>query len=522
MMEPFPVVIIGGGLAGLTAAVYLSERGYTPIVLEASSAWAGGRLCGGDPDTFEYNGRTWAFWPDHGVHGLWGGYVNMRATLERFIDAELRDSDGEEWIHRWGREVRRAEAGSAVRSRWLPAPFHYLQLLLRPRFWTTIRPHDFLSLPGFLISILWTTGYDPLKEQSRLEGLMMRDYFAGWTPNLRATFVGLGANLLAAPPDKISLAAFIAAIRFYTMMNRDSWRVQYFRGNSHHHLIQPLVDAITARGGQVWYGVTAQSLSRVGDQWYISVEDDARRGIRTLMAQRVIIATNAPAAKRLLMAGSDTPTLASQFRFPNALRTVAIRMWFSKQPRDGVGSGMFTGDFEVDNFFWLHRLYDEFAEWRDAGGSAVEVHVYGTEKYLDQPDRNLLITAVNEIYRAFPELKGSFVHGAVRRNSRTHTEFVIPAADSLHVKTPWPGVFACGDWVGWDTPSMWMERAVTTGIAAANAVISEQGGEPFEVLAPMRAGPVSAAVGGAVRGGRLIFQPVLLVLRAIRRLFSRR
>jgi uncharacterized protein with NAD-binding domain and iron-sulfur cluster len=112
------VVIIGAGLAGLTAALHLAARGIPPLVLEADSRWPGGRLAGGDLDTFEYGGRVWSFRPDHGVHALWGGYHNMRALLDRFLDIELNPSPGEEWINRWGREVRMIEAGNAVRSRW--------------------------------------------------------------------------------------------------------------------------------------------------------------------------------------------------------------------------------------------------------------------------------------------------------------------------------------------------------------------------------------------------------------------
>src|SRR5215475_625291 len=143
----FPVTIIGGGIAGLTAAAHLAERGIPPLILEADQLYAGGRLSGGAPETFDYNGQTWSFPSEHGIHALWGGYGNMRATLERFTDTQLQASDGEAWINRWRRAVRRVEAGTAVRSRWLPAPFHYLQLLFRPRFWSTITPLDFLSLP---------------------------------------------------------------------------------------------------------------------------------------------------------------------------------------------------------------------------------------------------------------------------------------------------------------------------------------------------------------------------------------
>lgn len=512
----FPVVIIGAGLAGLTAAVYLAEGGVTPLVLEASSAWPGGRLCGGDPDLFEHGGRYWAFSPDHGVHALWGGYHNMRALLARFTDVKLTPSSGEEWINRWRREVRTVEAGNAVRSRWIPAPFHYLQLLFNSRFWDTITPLDFISLPGFLASILWTVGFDPIGEQSALDGLTMREYFRGWTPNLRATFTGLGANLLAAPPDSISVAAFIAAIRFYTMLRRDSWMVQYLPGNSHDYLIQPLVDAIQTRGGKIVLGATAQRIERRDGYWRVIVEDDGRRGLRTVLARHVILAVNAPAAQRLLSASPDTAEAAGSLKFPSALRTVAVRMWFSRPPRAGAMGGMFTGDFQVNNFFWLHHLYDEFADWSAAGGSAIEVHIYGSEKQLDQPDNNLLITAVNEVQQAFPELKGSFVYGVVRRNSRTHTQFRVPTAESLHVETPWQGVYACGDWIGYPTPSMWMERATTTGIAAANHVLKAHGGTTIEILQPKRPEILVLLLGGLVRLLRILGHPIYLLLRKVR------
>lgn len=503
--------------------MHLAARGVPPLVLDADSLWPGGRLAGGAADMVTHQGREWAFDSEHGLHALWGSYVNFRATIQRFAPMELRDSSGEEWINRWGREVRVVEAGRMVRFGWLPAPFHYLTLLFTPRFWRTITPLDFLSLPGFLFSTLWTVGFDPLAEGAALDGLTLDDYFRGWTPNLRATFTGLAVNLLAAPAEDISLTGMIAAIRFYTMLRRDTWQPSFFPANPNDCLIQPLIARVRAEGGEVLHGGEAVRLERKSEGWRVIFSDARPGGWRSVHAQQVILATNAPGAERLLLNSSDTAEAAGRLRFPGSVRNASVRLWFAAAPREGTASGMFTGDFLPDNFFWLHRLYDDFRAWHaETGGSAVEVHLYARDAVLEQPDNVLLIRCVDEVQRAFPELRGHFIQGVVRRNSRVHTRFRVPTADSLHVETPWEGIFACGDWIGYPSPAFWMERACTTGIAAANAVLRAHDLETYPLLQPPPPEALARGLGAGVRlfrrtVGRVLFSAA----KALRRKPSR-
>ncbi len=39
MDKQYDAIIIGGGVAGLTAALHLAERGLKPLILETWSAW---------------------------------------------------------------------------------------------------------------------------------------------------------------------------------------------------------------------------------------------------------------------------------------------------------------------------------------------------------------------------------------------------------------------------------------------------------------------------------------------------
>lgn len=518
--DKFPVVVIGAGIAGLAAAVHLAERGIPPLVLEADRLWPGGRMAGGAPDTFEYEGQVWSFLSEHGMHALWGGYENMNALIDRFTDITLQPSPGEEWINRWGREVRVIEAGNAVRSRWIPAPFHHLQLLFHPGIWATITPLDFLSLPGLLFSILMTVGIDPFEEELALDGLMMREFFRGWTPNLRATFTGLGVNLLAAPAHKIPLTAFIAALRFYTILRRDSWIMRYLPANPQECLLDPLIDHIHSHDGLLMSGATAQRLERQGDHWRIVVEDSARGGMRSLLAERVIMAVQPPAAKRLLCASPDLADEAAKIRFPDAVQNATVRLWFDASPRDGTPGGMLTGDFLPDNFFWMHRLYDDFRQWHEtSGGSAIEMHIYADSEVLAQPKNVLLIQCLNEVQRMFPNLKGHYVHGTVRINTLDQTLLRVPTKDSLHLHTPWPNLYACGDWIGYPTSSLWLERSVTTGIAAANEVLCANSLEPFPILQPPPPEAPARALGAAVR----LFRKTMgrAILGSARRLYKK-
>jgi carotenoid phi-ring synthase / carotenoid chi-ring synthase len=516
--DRFPVVVVGAGLAGLTASLVLAEQGIPPLLLEADALWPGGRLAGGAADAFDYGGRAWSFPTEHGMHAIWGEYHNLRALLERYLDVPLQPSNGEAWINRWRGDVRVMEAGNAVRSRWIPAPFHYLQLLFNPAIWRSITPVDFLSLPGFLNSVLFAVGLDPLRERRALDGLMMDDFFGGWTPNLRATFTGLGVNLLAAPAERISLAAYIAALRFYTLMRRDAWQLQYMTADAGTALIAPMMRAIEAGEGMLMAGTELQRIEPEGDGWRLIVADARRGGQRSLLAERVILAVDPPAARRILEGSPALCDEAAGFIIPEAVGSVAVRLWFSEAPPYGPMGGMFTGHAVPDNFFWLHQIYDDFAQWHSVtGGSAIETHFYPPTRDDGKPDRYFLITALDEVQRAFPGLRGRFVHGAVRRNLRTQTLFRVPDEHSMWVETPWPGLLLAGDWVGCDSPAMWMERCAITGIAAANAVIEAGGGAPYPILSMRQPEWLARTMERGLRGLRRAFAPSVARLVRARR-----
>ncbi len=485
-------IIIGGGLAGLTAALHLAERGLRPLVLEADPLYAGGRLKAGPDVIFEHGGQTWRFGSEHGVHAVWSPYRNLQAMLARHrLRPVLVPAQEEEWGLARGNHVRRAAIGSAIRGSWIPAPFHYLGMFARPRFWTMLSVQNFASLFRVIVTLLAALSIDPLAEDQPLYGMTLADVCKGWSPDMTSLFTGLSRNALPANADQIPASGFFAFLRFYTLQRRDAWAFSYFPTDSAHAVITPLLRVLHECGGEVMLGAQATRLTRAGNGWRVATAE------RVFSAPHVILATDAPAAEALLRAGPATVSQAAGLRLPGGWPSAAIRLWFTRAPeRRGAEAGILSGDVVLDNFFWLHRIYDEYIRWaRATGGSAIESHIYGPPALLAQPDAALLAQAIADITRVWPELKGHILHTALTRNAATHTLLHAGRPEEhLAVVTPWPGLFCCGDWVRDSNPAMFMERACITAIKAANAVLHAQHMEPWPLLSAPRPEPLAWAV----------------------------
>jgi isorenieratene synthase len=510
------------------AAVHLAERGLKPLLLEADPEWLGGRLKGGPTVEIEHQGQTWRFPGEHGVHGIWSPYRNFQAALARHdLRPVFVPAREETWIFGRGRLIRKAAIGSAIRHSLVPAPFHYLHLFLRPRFLNILTLRDLAAMFQVFGGLMSAMAIDPIAEHKSLHGLSLADFTAGWSPTLRSFFAGLVRSALAAYPKEVPASGFIAFLRFYTLLRRDAWAFSYLPGSGGECVSTPLAQLVRRLGGEIRQGARVVRLERQGGdphsgagetrsrelparnadwgeqerseaksresglQSELSIDQQAWRVIyeangrmQAIETEHIILAVDAPAAKKLLQASPATAEAADRLRFPAGVPTAIIRLWFKVKPKAIAEAGIYTGDFVMDNFFWLDRLQTAYAEWsRDTGGSALEMHIYGPPDLLAQPDASLLARVLIDTYRAFPELRGKLLHSVLLRNEATHTLFSVgEPGQHLGIETPWPGLFACGDWVYHPAPALYLERAATTGIAAANAVLSSLGLEPWPLL----------------------------------------
>jgi len=471
MDKHYDVIIIGGGVAGLTAALHLAERGLKPLILEADER-VGGRFSGKD----EIIINNYRFSNEHGVHGIWSSYLNFKSMLKRHaILPELIPADEEQWIYRSGNFIGRAPIGSTIRNSKIPAPFHYIQLFLLPQFLFMLDPRDWASLFNVWSTLVMAMGVDPFVEDQPLAGLTFGKSLKRWGPAIRSLFFGLTRNGLSTDPDQVPLAGFLAFLRFYTLMRRDAWRFDYLP-NGGGEVIEKLSAKIKDLGGEIRYKSRVKRMERMGD-WIAHVESDDIH--ESLKAPYVILASDSPGAEAIIKNSFQADNLF----FPHGLAHAVIRLWFDKEPRKHPEAGIFSGDFVMHNFFWLDKIYETYRKWHaETGGSCIEVHVYGPGSVLAQTDAMLITNVLTDFYRAFPELKGHLIKPVLQRNAATHTLPALGARGThLGIETPWENLFCAGDWVRHETPAFFLERACVTGIESANRVLSLSGKEIYEL-----------------------------------------
>lgn len=496
-MDDVDIIIIGGGIAGLSAALHLAERGLKPIVLEADEKFIGGRLAGGE--TIQIGNHSFRL--EHGVHGIWSQYRNLQAMLARHnLRPVFVPAQEENWIYKTGKFVGMAPVGSTIRRSFLPPPLHYLQLFLRGKFLWMLSLGDWASLMNVWAGLVMAVGVDPFAENQPLEGMTLGSMTKRWSPALKSLFLGLARNGLSSHPDEVSISGFIAFLRFYTLLRRDAWMFSYLPDDGGTSICEPLAEKVTELGARIRLGSRVKRVAKERDKWRVTW--DTSRGEESACARDVILATDPRNAKNILSATFGESV--NELFFPRALSNAVIRLWFDVKPKKSAEAGIFTGEFIIHNYFWLDRIYNPFRRWaRETNGSALEVHVYGPPETLAQPDAVLITQAIRDVEQAFPEVKGHRIGQHLQRNPETHTlPAVGPKEKYLGIETPWKDLFCAGDWVRHPAPSFFLERACLTGIEAANAALRSHGLQPWTLVDYLPAEPFAASIEKLMRMGR--------------------
>jgi carotenoid phi-ring synthase / carotenoid chi-ring synthase len=464
--EPATAVVVGGGVAGLSAAVVLAERGLAVTLVEADDHLGGRvrswpvRLPDGTPQTAE-----------HGFHGWFRHYYTLRALLRR-LDPELSfltGSDGYPVIsRRWPAE----DFGGLPRL-----PLLNLAVLamrspsLSTREMRAVQPSAVLPLLGF----------DPVTTYARYDDVSAADFMAavGYPERAHVMLLQSFTRSFFDDDRELSAAEMLMMFHAYFFANPEGLTFDILDGDPTPTLWDPLAQYVAKRGGTVRTGTRARTVEPAdGGEWTVVLDGGER-----VTARHVVLAADLPAVQALL-AGS--PALAG--RAPRLARSVAAlpvappyavaRLWTDRDcAPERAATSMVTGEEALDLVVLHHRFHDRSRRWaRRTGGAVLELQGLACSRGAEPEE--LLAAMRRELAVLWPETAAMrAVHTELRVESKASSHALGSHRHRPGVRTDARGVRVAGDWVRTPFPAGLMERAAATGVLAANDVLAEEGAE---------------------------------------------
>lgn len=585
LTQPKSVVVVGGGLAGLACAYELSQRGFIVTLLEKSPQ-LGGKIASWE---IEAAGET--FRMEHGFHGFFPQYYNLNSLVK-----ELQIQDQFQSLEFYSVVFKDNQYKPEVfRPSHSAFPWNVVDLavsspnclrwginLTHPKHWEVFR-----AIGGFQTE----------KTYAWLDDISVADWVKDEFPRglYDLYFLPFAKSSLNAP-DLLSVGELMQFFHFYFFGNPEGLAFNGTRQDMGTSLVQPIIDAIQRRGGQVvteatvrdihwendqiinltyqvgevvsdvpfwverndlisnekleFYGAgdnvyalssPSQSVSKKSEKTALSltcthqgctvqpqadggfvcpchgavytakgevISGPAKRNLprfqvmdtegenvklagivsdvkppnqQSLQADYYVIATDVPGARHLftLMSGEVNQSLQEKVAQLAVSDPFAVaRFWFDQDFEwEHSHFASLSGYRLTDSITLYHKIQEQFVAWHQkTGGSVIELHAYCYKEKEFPTQEALLTTFESELYEIVPSLKSAQMLHRELVNQKNFSGYP-PGSYAQRPETccGTPNLFLAGDWVKMPFPCGLMERAISSGLLAANAILHRQG-----------------------------------------------
>ena len=450
------VAIIGGGLAGLSAAVALADQPLTIEIFEARRMLGGRATSYRDPDTGELI--------DNCQHVSMRCCTNLDDFCRRTGLQQLMRRD--RVLHFLSRDGQRHELHA---SRWLPAPLHLGPALMRLSY---LPWRDRVSIAG----AMWKLMREPIAaEDRRSVGAWLREH--GQSSKAIEEFWSV--VLVSALSETVERASLRAARKVFVdgfMRSRQGYEIEI-----------PVVSLGEFYGSrlQTWLEQHGVALRLAAAVKQIGINDDSTLDLQLADGEQrefdfVIAAVPWRRVPWLLSGslGSRLPQFGAIEQIESAPIT-GIHLWFDREITP-LPHAVLVGRTSQ----WLFNRNERRIP-RDRTVSRIEknegayyyqVVISASRELAARPREHVIAEVLSDLRAVFPDAReASLLRWKIL--TEQHAVFsVLPGCDVLRPngKTAVPQLLLAGDWTRTDWPAT-MEGAVRSGYSAAEAILDRLG-----------------------------------------------
>lgn len=439
------MIVVGGGVAGLAAAVALAGAGVKATLLERRP-YIGGRAYSYEHPAIEETIDS--------QHVVLGCCTNILDLCEK---AGMADTI------RWYDELTFLEPGgrrSLLRSGSLPAPAHQAVSFLRAPM---LSLRDKAGIAAGLARFL--RGYPAEDTESfaswlKRTGQTDRAIRHFWEPVVVGALNDGFERCSVKYAGKVFHESFLRSAEAGRLGIPAAPLSEFFA---------PVAGFAQRQGVVVKLKAGVEGMEQTADQRWL-----VRAGGEEYTADAVVLATDFKQTKTLLAglpqpADGEVPLSSGYEKFVPAPITT-IHLWYDRDVT-GLDHAVLL-DTRIQWMFAKSRI----RRWAADRGSYLELVISASWAELEMSREEILASALREVELFFPAVReAKLLKSGVLKEARA-TFSVTPGLDRFRSgqTTGWPGLYLAGDWTATEWPST-MEGAVRSGRLAAGALLGDSG-----------------------------------------------